>query len=371
MSSVPYLDLRAQHKSLKADLETAISGVLHSSEFVLGREVEAFEREFAAYCGAEHAVAVNSGTSALHLALLCCGIGPGDEVITVPMTFVATVAAIRYTGATPVFVDIDPHTFTLAPSALRDAISERTKAIVPVHLYGQMADMDAIMTFANQHGIAVIEDAAQAHGAQLGNHRAGGSGLAGCFSFYPGKNLGACGEGGALVTSDEDFAHRARMYRDWGQRARYDYAVQGYNYRMDAIQGAILRVKLHHLDGWICARREKAHAYIEQLAQCGLTLPDEPSGSRNVYHVFPVLTAQRDAMRNWLAGRGISTSVHYPIAIHLSPPHADLGYHKGDFPQSENVANSELSLPIYPELTSTQIKSVCEAVLSGVELHPA
>ena len=252
---IPFLDLKAQYKSIKPEIDNAVLGVLESAQFVLGEEVAAFEREFASYCGAKHGIAVNSGTSALHLALLAAGVGPGDEVITIPFTFVATVSAICYTGATPVFVDIEPRSFTMDPSQLEKAITPRTKAILPVHLYGQMADMSAILDIANRHGIPVIEDACQAHGAEYNGRRAGSLGASGCFSFYPGKNLGAYGEGGIVVTSNDEHAKKIRMLRDWGQEKRYHHVLKGFNYRMEGLQGAILGVKLRYLEGWTEARR--------------------------------------------------------------------------------------------------------------------
>ena len=263
---IPFLDLKAQYASIKDEIDAAVLGVLASAQYVLGPEVAQFEEEFAAYSDAKHAVAVNTGTSALHLALLAADVGPGDEVITVPFTFVATVSAICYAGALPVFVDVEPMTLTMDPAKLEAAITPRTKAIVPVHLYGQMADMDAIMAIANRHGIAVIEDACQAHGAEYKGRRAGSIGASGCFSFYPGKNLGACGEGGIVVTNNDAHAKTMRMLRDWGQERRYHHLVKGFNYRMDGIQGAILRVKLRHLDAWTAARRTHASRYSSLLS---------------------------------------------------------------------------------------------------------
>jgi len=262
---IPFLDLQAQHRALKPELEAAVSGVLDSAQFVLGSEVAGFEREFAAYCGVREAVAVNTGTSALHLALLALGVGPGDEVVTTPFTFVATVAAIVYTGATPRFVDVDPEYYTMAPDQLEAAITPRTKAIVPVHLYGQPADMDAIGAIARRRGIPILEDAAQAHGAEYQGRRCGSLGDIAAFSFYPGKNLGACGEGGAVVTDNPAYAKTMRMLRDWGQTTKYDHRFKGFNYRMDGIQGAVLRVKLRYLEQWTEARRSRAEVYRRAL----------------------------------------------------------------------------------------------------------
>jgi dTDP-4-amino-4,6-dideoxygalactose transaminase len=340
--------------------------VLESAQFILGDEVAAFEREFAAYCEAAEAIGVNSGTSALHLALLAAGVGPGDEVITVPFTFVATVSAIVYTGATPVFVDVEPDCYTMDPSQIEAAITPRTKAIVPVHLYGQPADMDPILDIARRRGLAVVEDAAQAHGADYKGRRCGSMGHIGCFSFYPGKNLGAYGEGGAVVTSDPAIARRIRLLRSWGEERRYEHSVKGFNYRMDGIQGAILRVKLRHLDRWTELRRSRAAGYRRVLSDLPVGLPAERDGIRHVYHVFAVRVAQRDAWRARLTELGIGVGVHYPIPVHLQPAHRDLGYAPGSFPVSEAIASEVLSLPIYPELTDEQIDLVAGAFRAGL-----
>jgi dTDP-4-amino-4,6-dideoxygalactose transaminase len=359
---MPFLDLKAQYQSIKPDIDRAILSVLESTQFVLGDHVAAFERDFAAYCGAKHAVAVNSGTSALHLALLAAGVGPGDEVITVPFTFVATVSAICYTGATPVFVDIEPRSFTMDPGQLAQAITPRTKAILPVHLYGQMADMTAIQTIADNHGIPIIEDACQAHGAEYNGRRAGSLGLSGCFSFYPGKNLGAYGEGGAVVTSDDAQAQTMRTLRDWGQEQRYHHVRKGFNYRMDGIQGAVLGVKLRHLESWTEARRSRAERYDVLLADSeDIAVPEQLPGRRHVYHIYAVRTANRDELQRTLQAEGVPTGLHYPIPVHLQVAHADLGYKAGDFPQSEAAAREVLSLPIYPEMTLAHVEQVVTA----------
>ena len=356
---IPFLDLKAQYASLKSEIDAAVLGVLASAQYVLGDEVAQFEREFAAYCGTKHAIAVNTGTSALHLALLAAGVGPGDEVVTVPFTFVATASAICYSGATPVFVDVEPVTLTMDPQKLEAAITPRTKAILPVHLYGQMADLDAIMAIADRHGIPVIEDACQAHGAEDKGRRAGSIGVSGCFSFYPGKNLGACGEGGIVVTNDDDHAKTIRMLRDWGQEQRYHHALKGFNYRMDGIQGAILRVKLRHLEDWTEARRAHAKRYSSLLkGSPEVKVPVELEGRRHVYHVYAVRCRDRDALQRHLQAEGIQTGLHYPIPVHLQKAHADLGYKPGDFPVSEAAARNVLSLPIYPEMTARQVEQV-------------
>lgn len=359
---IPFLDLKQQYSSIGPDIEAAVLGVLRSGRYVLGEEVAAFETEFAAWCDVRHAIAVNTGTSALHLALLAAGVSAGDEVITTPFTFIATAAAVRYIGARPVFVDIDPATFTIDPARIEKAITPRTRAIVPVHLYGQMADMDAVMAIAARHGLAVVEDACQAHGSRQRGRSAGGIGLSGCFSFYPGKNLGACGEGGMVVTNDDEQARLIRMLRDWGQDRRYHHVMKGYNYRMDAIQGAALRVKLRQLESWTEARRERAQLYSRLLAKSQVQAPREAPGNRHVWHIFAVRTPHRDPLQKYLAREGVETGLHYPVPVHLQPAYADLGHSRGDFPVSEAAADSVLSLPIYPELSLRAVETVCALV---------
>jgi len=362
---IPYADLRRQYRAIKPEIDEAVLRVLDSTQFILGDEVVAFEREFAAYCGAADAIGVNSGTSALHLALLAAGIGPGDEVITVPFTFVATAAAVVYAGATPVFVDIDPETFTMAPGAIEQVITPRTRAIMPVHLYGHAADMDPILEIAHRRGLVVIEDAAQAHGARYKGRPCGSIGAMAAFSFYPGKNLGAYGEGGAVVTSDPTLAKKIRVMRSWGEERRYEHSVKGFNYRMDGIQGAILRVKLRHLDAWTAARRARAADYARAFAGTGIATPVERPDCRHVYHVYAVRLSQRDSTRAALQAADIQTGVHYPIPIHLQPAHADLGYGPGDFPVSEEAAAQVLSLPMFPEMSVEQVEQVAAAVLAA------
>lgn len=360
--TVPFLDLKAQYRSIQAEIRPAIDQVLENCAFVLGNEVAEFEREFAGYCETSHAVGVNSGTSALHLALLAARVGPGDEVITVPFTFVATVAAIRYTGARPVFVDIDPTTFTMDARRLEDAITPRTKVILPVHLYGQPADMDSILGIAKRPKLIVIEDAAQAHGALYKGRRAGSMGDLGCFSFYPGKNLGAYGEGGIVVTANPEYARVIAVMRDWGQEKKYHHVLPGYNYRLEGIQGAVLRVKLRHLEAWTEARRARAARYDALLAPLGIRTPLAASDRRHVYHVYAIRVPERDSFQRMLHTRGIQTGIHYPIPVHLQPAHADLGYRAGDFPESERAANEVLSLPMYPELTDALQDEVVHAI---------
>ncbi|PDW02748.1 DegT/DnrJ/EryC1/StrS family aminotransferase [Candidatus Viridilinea mediisalina] len=359
---IPFVDLKTQYQNLKAEIDQAVLEVLARSQFVLGPAVAAFEEQFAAYCQTRYAVAVNSGTSALHLALLAAGVGPGDEVITTPHTFIATVAAIAYTGATPVFVEIEPDSFTLDPARLASAVTPRTKVLLPVHLYGQAAAMEAVMAFAQQHGLVVIEDAAQAHGAEYQGRRVGSIGALGCFSFYPGKNLGAYGEGGALTTSDPELARKLRMLRDWGAERRYHHEIQGFNYRMDGIQGAVLGVKLRYLEQWIEARRALAARYTAALTPLGIRVPTARPECRHVYHIYAIRDARRDELQSFLQQQGISTGIHYPIPVHLQGAFAALGYQAGTFPQSEAAAREVLSLPLYPELQPEQQDQVIAAL---------
>jgi dTDP-4-amino-4,6-dideoxygalactose transaminase len=359
---IAFVDLTAQYQAIKAEIDSAISRVLDSSQFILGKEVEAFEQDFASYCQADYAVGVNSGTSALHLALLAAGAGPGDEVITVSYTFVASAAAICYTGAKPVFIDIDPQSCTLDVAQLEQAITPRTKAVMPVHLYGNCADMERICAIARRHNLIVIEDAAQAHGAEYKGRRAGSLGDIACFSFYPAKNLGAFGEAGAIVTSRADYAEQLRILRDHGQTQRYYHDMPGYNYRMEALQGAVLRVKLRHLDVWNSARRKHASEYRNLLAEIDVGLLTETRNSRCVYHIFPVFTPRRDALRASLETAGVATGIHYPVPVHLQLGYEFLGYRKGDLPRTEKASKQTLSLPIYPELTSDDVGYIVSTI---------
>lgn len=364
---VPFVDLKAQYLSIKAEVDLAIQGILDTCQFTLGKEVVAFEEEFAAYSGSSFGCGVNSGTSALHLALLAAGVGPGDEVITVPFTFVATVSAIHYTGAKTVFVDVDPETFTMSPETIESAITPRTKAIVPVHLYGQPADMDPILAVARKHGLVVIEDAAQAHGAEYRGRRIGSLGDLGCFSFYPGKNLGAYGEAGMVVTSNPEFARTIRMLRDWGAEKKYHHVLKGYNYRMEGIQGAVLRVKLRHLEKWTEARRAAAKRYDELLSGTAFNAPFVRDDVRHVFHVYAIRVQKREELQAWLSSQGIQSGIHYPIPVHLLPAFADLGYKAGDFPNAEVAAAEVLSLPMYPELTAGDQQQVVSALRAFVQ----
>lgn len=355
---IPFLDLKAQYHQIKPEVDAALARAIESTQFVLGPEVAAFEDRFAAYCNIDHCRAVCSGTAALHLALLAAGIGAGDEVITVSMTFVATTAAVLYSGAKPVFVDVDPVTWTMDPALIEAAITPRTKAILPVHLHGLMADMDPILAIARRHGLVVIEDAAQAHGAEYKGRRAGSIGDLGCFSFYPGKNLGAYGEGGAVVTNQPELARRISLLRDWGQETKYNHVVAGYNYRMDGIQGAVLNVKMNHIESWTEARRSVAAQYGQLLSNVQIVRPRPPSHCRHVYHVYAVCLQRRDETLKALQDEGIGVGIHYPVPVHLQKAYADLGYRAGDFPVTEKLANQFLSLPIYPELRPEQIAEI-------------
>jgi len=370
MPRVPFLDLKAQYETLRAEVLPALAAVCESTRFAQGPPTTQFEQEFAAYCGVKHCVSLNSGTSALHLALRCLDIGPGDEVVTVPFTFIATVWAITYVGAKPVFVDVDPARRTLDPAQLEAAITSRTKAILPVHLYGQPADMDAILAIANRHRIPVIEDAAQAHGARYQDRRTGQFGCMACFSFYPGKNLGAYGEGGALVTDNDQFAERARRLRDHAQGHRYYHDELGYNYRMDSLQGAVLSIKLKRLDQWNAARAAHARRYNELLADLPITLPTVFSDSDSVYHLYVIESPERDRLRQKLADTGIDTGLHYPVPVHLQKAYASLGHRRGDFPVSERLADQCLSLPMFAELTDDQAHAVASALLTAAFGRP-
>jgi dTDP-4-amino-4,6-dideoxygalactose transaminase len=363
---IPLVDLKAQYQDVKAEVDAAIAAVLESGHFILGPEVHAFEREFSEYCDTAYAVGVNSGTSALHLALLAAGVGEGDEVITAAFTFVATVAAIEYTGARAVLVDVDPLTLTIDPDRIEAAITPRTKAIIPVHLYGLPADMDPILSFARAHGLIVIEDAAQAHGAEYKQRRAGSIGDIGCFSFYPGKNLGAAGDGGAVTTANEDYARRVRMLRDWGAEQKYLHVVKGFNFRLDEIQAAILRVKLRRLEAWTELRRQHALAYASLLSDTPVHLPHATPDARHVYHLYAIRTPERDRVQSELLAAGVQAGIHYPIPVHLQPAYANLGYRQGDFPVSERAADEVLSLPLYPELTAGAMERVARAVATSV-----
>lgn len=364
---VKFVDLSAQHKFLEAELKETFNRVLANCSFVLGPEVEKFEKAFAAYCGAAHCVTVTNGTAALQLVLQGLGVGPGDEVITVAHTFIATAEAINAAGARPVFIDIDPVSYTMDPSKLEAAITPRTKAIIPVHLYGQPADMGAINAIANKHGIPVIEDSCQAHGASYKGRRAGSLGKAACFSFYPSKNLGACGEGGAVTTSDAELAKKIRMLRDHGSVKKYEHEFPAYNLRLEGIQGGVLAVKLPHLDGWNKNRRILAARYNELLAGSKVVTPKEMPYAEHVYHLYVVVVEDREALKNALNEQGIETGLHYPIPLHLQKAYENLGYKKGDFPVSEHVASHLLSIPMYAELPIEHVEHVAKTLREVLE----
>lgn len=361
--SVPYLDLQAQLRPLRTQLEAAITRVLDSCAFCLGPEVAAFEDEFAQFLGVKHCVGLNSGTSALHIAMRLLGIGSGDEVITTPFTFVATSWAISYVGARPVYVDIQDKTFNIDPALVSRAITPRTKAVLAVHIYGQPCDLDALNKICRKHNIALVEDAAQAHGAKFNGRYVGTFGEVGCFSFYPTKNLAACGEAGALVTNNDALAARARALRDHGSTKRYYHDELGYNYRMEGIQAAVLRVKLKHLVEWNRARRRIAQRYGELLARTPLQLPQEMPGTESAWHLYVVRHPKRDQLRQYLETHGIGCAMHYPLPLHLQKAYAYLGYKSGDFPVAEKAARECLCLPMYPELTDDQIERVAQRII--------
>ncbi|HEX5501389.1 MAG TPA: DegT/DnrJ/EryC1/StrS family aminotransferase [Thermomicrobiales bacterium] len=360
---VPFVDLKAQHAALAGEIEPRLREIMANAQFILGPDVGRFEEEFAAYCGAGHAVGLDNGTSALELALRAFGVGPGDEVITVANSFIVSASVVSFVGATPVLVDCGAEDYLIDVDAIERAITPRTKAIIPVHLYGQVADMARIMALAERRGLFVLEDACQAHGATYEGRRAGGLGHAAAFSFYPSKNLGAYGDAGALTTDDARVAERVRMLRDYGQRSKYDHQFLAYNRRLDTMQAAVLRAKLPHLDDWNAARRAHAARYRAQLADTGVVTPAEvrePGG--HVYHLFVVLHPDRDGIQRALTERGVQSGRHYPIPIHRQQAFAFLDLEEGRFPNAERVAREGVTLPMYPELTEEQIDYVCDTI---------
>jgi dTDP-4-amino-4,6-dideoxygalactose transaminase len=361
--TIPFLDLNRHHAAIRTELDHAIKEVLDSNAFAGGPFVEKFEREFASYCGAQHAIGVGSGTEALWLSLLAAGVGTGDEVITVANTFMATAEAITYSGARPVFVDVNESSYTMDPAGLEDALGPRTKAIIPVHLFGQPADMDPILEFARKNNLFVIEDAAQAHGAKYKGQTAGTVGDVGCFSFYPSKNLGALGEAGAIITDNAELQEKLRMLRDHGQVRKYCHDLIGWNCRMDGIQAAALSVKLRHLESGNALRRSHALRYNQAFdGMAEVAIPVEAPYARHVYHVYAIRVEERDAVLRCLQERGIQCAVHYPVPIHLQKAYQDLGYKVGDLPISERIAREAISLPMFPELTEAQIEGVAGGV---------
>jgi dTDP-4-amino-4,6-dideoxygalactose transaminase len=388
VTNIPFLDLVTPHQQLKEELVSVLTRVLSNAGFIGGPLVEGFERDFAAFCDAQHCVGVSSGTDALRFALMAAGVAPGDSVITVPHTFIATVEAITQSGAVPEFVDIDERTYNMDPAKLRDflenrcdrdpesnrPVSRRTRrvitAVVPVHLYGQVADMDAILALAEEYNLIVVEDACQAHGAEYFSQeeqrwrKAGSMGAAAAFSFYPGKNLGACGEAGAVTTNNLELAQKIRMLRDHGQAAKYYHEIEGYNGRLDAIQAGFLHAKLSHLADWNASRRKKAEIYRTLLSEVeGVILPYEPSWSRAIYHLYVIRVKERDALQRQLKGAGVGTGIHYPIPLHLQTAYHYLGHQAGDFPVVERVVAEIISLPMYPQLTHSQQEFVAQSVL--------
>ena len=363
---VPFVDLQAQYLTISSEINEAISSVIQHSRFILGSEVAAFESEFADYIGVKYAVGVGSGLAALELALRAYGIGAGDEVITVANTFIATVLAIMATGARPVLVDVDPATYNMDPSALEAAITPRTRAVMPVHLYGQAADLDPICAISKKNNLLVIEDAAQAHGALYGGKRAGSFGHAAGFSFFPAKNLGAYGDGGVVVTNDKSVAEKIRQLHNYGQREKYYHDVEGTNSRLDTLQAAVLRAKLRHLEEWNAQRRKHAETYNEVLAPLHVVRPITRSGGNHVYHLYVIQLENRDAVQASLKSAGVDTGIHYPVPVHRQKACAGLGYLPGDFPVTEALAERILSLPMFAELTGEQIQHVAVSLMQAI-----
>lgn len=359
--SIPFFDLKKQYASIQSEIDAATARVLASGRFILGPEVEAFENEFAAYCGAQHGIGVGSGTEALHLALLALGVGRGDEVISVPNTAVATISAIELTGAQPVLVDVCADSMTMDPAQVEAAITPRTRALIPVHLFGQAADLDPLIQIAHKHKLALLEDCAQAHGAEYRGKRVGTFGDIAAFSFYPTKNLGAYGDGGMIVTGDPQLADRVRLARQYGWRERYESETHGLNSRLDEMQAAILRVKLKHLDQWNDDRRERAALYTEMLPGRRVRAPVEMPYARHVFHLYVVQTAERAKLAEFLQTRGIGTAIHYPTPVHLQTAYRDLAP-AGAMPVAEKLAREILSLPLYPELPLADVRAVAEAI---------
>jgi dTDP-4-amino-4,6-dideoxygalactose transaminase len=362
VTAIPLVDLRAQYERIGPELDAAVQRVVSNTSFILGDEVAAFEEAFAGYVGAPHAVGVASGTAALHLALRACGVGTGDEVITTAHTFVATAEAISHTGARPVFVDIDARTYTIDPGRVEAAITAQTRAIVPVHLYGQPADMAPLLDVAQRHHLWLVEDAAQAHGAEYDGRRCGAIGHLGCFSFYPGKNLGAYGDAGAVTGNDAALLEKVRKLRDHGRLTKYEHDEIGFGERLDALQAAVLRAKLPHLEAWTAARRAHAKAYSQALADCDVVTPYESPHVRHVYHLYVIRTPRRDLVLAHLKHRGVGAGIHYPVPVHRQPAYVKQGFGSLSLPLTERIAGEVLSLPMYPELSENQIDYVAQAV---------
>lgn len=364
--NIPLIDLTIQHRNLRNDINSAIQGVLDRADFILGQDVAKFEEEFAAYCGAKYAVGVDNGLSALELSLRAFGIGTGDEVLVPAHTFTATAAAVTFSGAKPIFVDVDPFTWTVDVTRLEEAVTPRTRAVIPVHLYGLPADMDPIRAIAKKHNLTVIEDACQGHGATYKGTRTGNLGDAAAFSFYPTKNLGACGDAGMITTNDEKVAEAARAMRNCGQRVKNVHELSPFNHRMDSMQAAILRVKLPYLDQWLESRRRLAGLYNQLLADTSIVTPVEPQGYRHIYHLYVIRTQGRDGVQAHLKECGIGTAIHYPISVYLQPFYAQNGQQQGPYPVAEKICDEILSLPMYPELTEEQVEIVSSEIKEAV-----
>lgn len=362
MSNIPIIDLGKEYLSLKPEIARAIERVLAGGSYILGQETQEFEKELAAYCGVKHAIGVNSGTDAIHLALRTLEIGPGDDVILPAMSFIATAEPIVLLGARPVFVDIDPRTYTLDPEKVKQKITPKTKAIIAVHLYGQPADMETLSKISVQARVPLIEDMAQAIGAEQGGKRAGGFGVLACLSFFPTKNLGACGDGGAVLTSSHELAERLRQLRNHGAKIKYHHEAIGYNSRLDEIQSAILRIKLKHLEAWNDQRQKLAIVYSQELSNLPLTLPFEAKERKHVYHLYSIQTPQRDSLRDYLAKKRIATGLHYPTPLHLQPALKFLGGKRGDYPRSEQLADQTLSLPLHPHMSIDHVHRVVQSI---------
>jgi dTDP-4-amino-4,6-dideoxygalactose transaminase len=361
-ASIPLVDLKAQYETIHGEIDAAIQRVIDTTSFIMGPDVQRFEQAFAAYCGAAHCIGASNGTTALELVLRALGIGPGHDVITVAHTFIATAEAISAVGARPIFVEIDPHTYTLHPDQLAQAITSATRAVIPVHIYGQPANMPQITQIAHARGLAVIEDAAQAHGATWQGVRTGTLGDAACFSFYPGKNLGAYGDAGAITTNNDQLAAQIRLLLNHGRRSKYVHDQKGFNARLDTLQAAILAAKLPHLDQWTAARRTLAARYHHLLADCEVVLPSVADEAKPAWHLYVICTPQRDRLLEHLKRNGVEAGIHYPVPLHLQPAYAELGYRPGDLPVTEAVANTCLSLPLYPEMSAAQQDRVVELV---------
>jgi dTDP-4-amino-4,6-dideoxygalactose transaminase len=359
---IPLVDLKAQHDKIRGELDAAVAQVVDTSSFIMGPAVKEFETDYAAWCGCKHAIGCSSGTSALHLALQALGLGPGDEVVTIPHTFIATIEAVSQCGARPVFVDIDPETYTMDASQLEKAITGKTKAVITVHLYGHPTDMDPIMKIAEKHGLKVVEDCAQAHGAEYKGKKVGTIGDIGCFSFFPAKNLGAFGDAGAVTTNDDALARTIKLTRNHGREGKYEHEMIGFNERIDTLHAAVLKTKLPHLTGWNDGRRANAAAYSAQLKGSSVSTPAEKDWAKHVYHLYVVRHAERDKLQAHLKEAGVATGVHYPMPLHLQPAYEFLGYRKGAFPATEKAAVEILSLPMYPELAAAQVSAVSEAI---------